>query len=92
MPSLIEVLTARGKPVIAVSLGSPYLLAAFPSVPAYMPAWGGAPVSQRAAAAALLGEIAITGKLPISLPPHFAAGAGIERAVTQRVASPEPGR
>lgn len=94
MPSLIEALTAAGKPVIAMSFGSPYLLGAFPSVPAYMLAWGGAPVSQRAAAAALLGEIAITGKLPISLPPHFTAGAGIERAVktTQRVPAPGAGQ
>ena len=86
MPALIESITAAGKPVIAVSFGSPYLLGAFPSVPAYMLAWGGAPVSQRAAAAALLGETAITGKLPISLPPYFVAGAGIERVVSRRVA------
>ncbi|MEO5580971.1 MAG: glycoside hydrolase family 3 N-terminal domain-containing protein [Gemmatimonadaceae bacterium] len=84
LPALIEGLTAAGKAVIAVSFGSPYLLSAFPSVPAYMLAWGGAPVSQRAAAAALLGEIAIRGKLPISLPPHFAAGAGIERPAAAR--------
>lgn len=83
MPSLIESLTSAGKSVIAVSFGSPYLLSAFPSVPAYMLAWGGAPVSQRAAAAALLGEIAIGGRLPISLPPHFTAGTGIDRAVSR---------
>ncbi len=31
-----SLLAAAGKPVIAVSLGSPYLLSSFPSVPAYL--------------------------------------------------------
>ena len=86
MPAFVEGLSRRGKPVIALSFGSPYLLSAFPSVPAYVLAWGGAPVAQRAAAAALLGESAIGGKLPISLPPHFAAGTGLERAAVTRAA------
>jgi beta-N-acetylhexosaminidase len=76
----MKTLIASGKPVIAISFGSPYLLGAFPDVPAYLLAWGGAPLSQRAAAAALLGKIAITGKLPVSLPPYHAIGTGIERS------------
>jgi len=76
---LVEALVAAGEPVVAVSFGSPYLLGSFPSVPAYLLAWGGAEVSQRAAARALLGEIPIAGKLPISLPPHHRIGEGIER-------------
>ncbi|CAN5171370.1 hypothetical protein BH23GEM4_BH23GEM4_14220 [soil metagenome] len=76
----VEGLAASGKPTIAVSFGSPYLLAAFPSVPAYLLAWGGGEPSQTAAARALLGEISITGTLPISLPPFAPLGGGIRRA------------
>jgi len=65
--------------VIAVSFGSPYLLSFFPGVPAYMLAWGGAPVSQRAAAEALLGRSPITGKMPVSIPSHHRYGDGIVR-------------
>ncbi|CAN5851888.1 hypothetical protein BH23GEM3_BH23GEM3_13600 [soil metagenome] len=78
-PRFVERLSGEGKPVIAVSFGSPYLLSSFPSVSAYLVAWGGAEVSQRAAARALRGEIPITGRLPISLPPYHAIGAGIQR-------------
>lgn len=75
----VEGLAAAGTPVVAVSFGSPYLLDLFPSVPAYLLAWGGVDVSQRAAARALLGEAAIGGTLPISIPPHHEVGAGIRR-------------
>jgi beta-N-acetylhexosaminidase len=80
----VEQLSKAGRNVVVVSFGNPYLFGAFPSSPAYLLAWGGAPVSQRAAAAALLGEIAIGGKLPISIPPYFKFGDGIDRAATSR--------
>ena len=79
-PALIEQLAVAKKNLIAISFGSPYLVSAYPSVPAYMLAWGGAPVSQRAAAAALLGNAAISGRLPISIPPWFKPGDGVDRA------------
>jgi beta-N-acetylhexosaminidase len=75
----VEELVAGDVPVIAVSFGNPYLLHSFPSVPAYLLAWGGADVSQQAAADAILGRIPITGRLPISLPPHHDQGDGIQR-------------
>jgi beta-N-acetylhexosaminidase len=78
--AFIEQLAAANKNVIAISFGNPYLVSAYPSVPAYMLAWGSAPVSQRAAAAALLGNAPITGRLPISIPPWFKAGDGVDRA------------
>ena len=71
-----------GKPIIVISFGSPYLLSAFPSVSSYLLAWGGSPISQRAAALALLGEREINGRLPISVPPVLPFGAGIHRAPT----------
>ncbi|HEX2189871.1 MAG TPA: glycoside hydrolase family 3 N-terminal domain-containing protein [Longimicrobiaceae bacterium] len=77
--AFVEGLAAAGKPVVAVSLGSPYVLGAFPSVPAYLAAWTAASASQRAAADALLGRAPITGRLPVALPPYHVAGAGVDR-------------
>ncbi|MDP9203629.1 MAG: beta-N-acetylglucosaminidase, partial [Gemmatimonadota bacterium] len=78
----VEKIALSGKPIIVLSFGSPYLLSAFPSVSSYLLAWGGSPVSQRAAALAILGEREIDGRLPISLPPALPFGAGIHRAQT----------
>ena len=79
-PAFIEQLSAARKNLIAISFGNPYLVSAFPSVPTYVLAWGGAPVSQRAAAHAILGRNAISGRLPISIPPWFKVGDGLDRA------------
>src|SRR4051812_18192596 len=76
----VEKLALSGKPIIVISFGSPYLLSAFPSVSSYLLAWGGAPISQRAAALALVGEREIDGRLPISLPPTVPFGAGVHRS------------
>jgi beta-N-acetylhexosaminidase len=81
-PAFIEQLSAANKKLIAISFGSPYLVSAFPSVPAYVLAWGGAPVSQHAAAMAIVGRAPITGRLPISIPPWFKVGDGMDRAAT----------
>jgi beta-N-acetylhexosaminidase len=78
---LVQELVSRGKRVIAVSFGSPYLLDAFPGVRSYMLAWGNADVSQIAAARALIGQTPISGVLPVSLPPHHVRGEGLRRAV-----------
>jgi len=75
----VESLARRGRKPIVVAFGNPYLLRQLPSVPAYLVAWGGFPVSQRAAARALAGTSAITGHLPISIPPHISRGAGEQR-------------
>ncbi|MGH7559190.1 MAG: glycoside hydrolase family 3 N-terminal domain-containing protein [Gemmatimonadota bacterium] len=72
-------LLERHAPVVLVSFGSPYLLDAWPGAGTYLIAWGGQPILQRAAARALLGEADITGRLPVSLPPHHAAGEGLVR-------------
>lgn len=73
-PALIEELAAGGVPVVAVSLGSPYLLDSFPSVPAYLLAWSSSAYTQRAAAAVLLGRMGPAGRLPVSLPPYHGLG------------------
>jgi len=78
----VQSLAQRGRKPVVVAFGNPYLLQQMPWIPAYLVAWGGFPVSQQAAARALLGSAAITGQLPITIPPHVRRGAGEQRGVT----------
>lgn len=82
MVELVRQLQGRNPRLVVVAFGNPYLLQGIPSVPTYMVAWGGFPVSQRAAARALTGRTAIGGVLPISIPPLLSYGAGEHRAAT----------
>jgi beta-N-acetylhexosaminidase len=77
--AVIDSLATSGKRVIVVSFGSPYVVSAFPAASTFLFAWGGAPVSQRAAALAILGARSISGKLPVSIPPRFHFGDGLTR-------------
>lgn len=79
----IAQLRVRNGRAVLVSFGTPYLLQQAPSAASYMIAWGPSQASQQAAARALLGSNAITGKLPISLPPFATLGAGEQRVATR---------
>lgn len=84
--TLIEETTAA-KPTVLLSFGNPYLLSAVPSVGSYLLAWGDRDRMQSAAVAALFGEEAIGGRLPIPLPPFHDFGEGLDRAkVADRMA------
>lgn len=85
LAALVSGLQARTPNLILVAFGSPYALMQTPMVPAYMVAWGGMPVTQRAAARALLGDIGISATLPISIPPLFPRGAGERRPAPSRI-------
>ena len=74
--SWIDRLAQRRK-VIVVSFGNPYLIRQFPNVGAYVVTYGVSDDLERAAAMALLGRAAITGKVPVSLPGFFRAGDGL---------------
>lgn len=78
--NFVQTLAERGRKPIVVAFGNPYLLTQLPWVGAYLVAWGGFPVSQTAAARALLGTAPISGHLPISIPPYASRGRGEERA------------
>ncbi|HEU5186756.1 MAG TPA: hypothetical protein VFU01_19440, partial [Gemmatimonadaceae bacterium] len=86
--SFVQTLVKQRKRPIVVSLGNPYLLQQMPTVPAYMVAWSGIGVSQRAAARALLGWSPITGRLPIRIPPRTSIGAGLMRGVDSATVRP----
>jgi beta-N-acetylhexosaminidase len=81
MGALIDSLQKSSAKVILVSFSNPYIASELPATPAYLVAWGPAPVSQRAAARALLGLSPITGQLPITIPSVAGYGAGLRRDV-----------
>jgi beta-N-acetylhexosaminidase len=64
-------------PTVVVSFGSPYLLRGFPEVDAYLCAYRYSDEAQKTAAAALFGEFPLRGRLPVSIPGLYPAGAGI---------------
>ena len=74
----LNALLDRQRPLVGISFGNPYLLMNFPKLPAYLVAYGDMPSLQRSAANVLLGKIAVTGRLPISLPGLYTHGAGIQ--------------
>jgi beta-N-acetylhexosaminidase len=74
----LSALISSQLPLVGISFGNPYLLQSFPELRTYVVAYGDMPSLQQAAARALLGEIDITGKLPISLPGLYPRGTGIQ--------------
>jgi beta-N-acetylhexosaminidase len=81
----LRTLVQRHPRTVVVAFGNPYLLQQIPNVSTYVVAWGGFPVSQAAAARALLGVAPIAGRLPISIPPLLRFGAGEDRPAVPRV-------
>jgi beta-N-acetylhexosaminidase len=79
-PQLVQNLIATKKPVVFLALGNPYLLRSFPDVNAYMTTYSTVPPSEVAAVKALFGEIAIGGKLPVTIPGFAQYGDGIALA------------
>jgi beta-N-acetylhexosaminidase len=74
---LSELISSKAS-IIGISFGNPYLLQSFPELHTYVVAYGDMPSLQQAAARAVLGEIDITGKLPITLPDLYPRGTGIQ--------------
>lgn len=68
---------AAGVPTVVVLFGSPYLAAQFPNADVLMCTYGDTEPQIEAAVEALFGEIPIGGKLPVTIPGSFAAGAGL---------------
>jgi beta-N-acetylhexosaminidase len=86
LPQWVQGLIASGKPVAFLALGDPYLLRSFPDVGAYLATFSTSRVSEVAAVRALLGEINITGHLPVTIPGLAQYGEGIQVRATRAVA------
>jgi len=76
-------LIEKKAPLIGISFGNPYILMGFPKLQTYLVAYGDMPSLQEAAAQALLGQIDVQGRLPISLPGLYPRGAGIKLKATR---------
>jgi beta-N-acetylhexosaminidase len=83
-PALMEALGKGPAPVVLIALGSPYLLRAFPEVSSFMATFSPVQTSEIAAVKALLGEMPITGTLPVTIPGLAKIGDGI------MIGSPQP--
>ena len=84
LADLITGLQKAGTKVVLVSFANPYLSMGLPPTEANLIAWSASPLSQRAAARALLGRASITGKLPITIPGVAPFGAGVMRDVKRQ--------
>jgi len=71
-------------PVALISMGNPYLLSAFPNVAAYAAAFSTVSTSEIAVARAILGEIPIQGKMPVSIPGYAKIGDGMAVAARSK--------
>jgi beta-glucosidase-like glycosyl hydrolase/CubicO group peptidase (beta-lactamase class C family) len=70
--------TARTRPTLLASFGSPYLLAQLPDYEeGYLLAWSGVAAAERAVARAIAGGAPVTGTLPITLGARYPRGFGI---------------
>jgi beta-N-acetylhexosaminidase len=88
MADLLTGLQKAGTRVVLATFSNPYIAQDLPPVPAYLIAWGGSPLMQRAAARALLGITPITGQLPITIPSVAPYGAGLRREARAATATP----
>ena len=79
--TLMGVISAstRLRPTVLVSLGNPYLISRLPEVGSYVIGWRSNPIIEQAVARALAGVAPITGRLPISIPPTYPRGWGLQR-------------
>jgi beta-N-acetylhexosaminidase len=79
LPELIDGLQKAGHKVVLISFANPYLAEDLPATAAFLEAWSASPLSQRAAARAVLGLAPITGQLPITIPSVAPYGTGLHR-------------
>jgi CubicO group peptidase (beta-lactamase class C family) len=75
--ALVNQLLAGSKPVVIVSFGSPYLVERFPQAKTWVALFSTQDVAQRAAARALFGQVAIGGRIPVSVPGTAKLGDGL---------------
>ncbi|MEE9186704.1 MAG: glycoside hydrolase family 3 N-terminal domain-containing protein [Bacteroidota bacterium] len=74
----LQELTATETPAVFVSFGNPYVIADVPDFQATLCAYSDNELSVEAVAEALFGEIAVAGKLPITIPGAAPSGTGLD--------------
>ena len=76
---LQKILDQAPERTVVLAMGSPYLAQGFPTLQNYLCAFSNETVSEVSVVKALFGEIAIRGRLPVTIPDIAQRGAGIER-------------
>jgi len=75
--SLISSLASKGKKILVVSFGNPYLIQGFPEIDSYICAYADAESSIDAGIDSFYGTIKFKGKLPVTISSKFKFGDGI---------------
>lgn len=78
--------------VVAVSFGNPYLVQHMPTVDTWLCAYLATERTERAAAAALRGQAAVIGRLPVTIPGVATAGSGLSSYVAHDRHIADPAR
>jgi beta-N-acetylhexosaminidase len=86
----VNQLVATGKPLVVAAFGSPYLIGAFPNVRTWLAEFATSDVAQRAAARAMVGEVAVSGKIPVTVPGAANRGDGMQMAAAPMTLKPSP--
>ena len=77
---LARILEGAADKTMVVAMGNPYVASSFPQVQNYLCTFSNGPPSDISALKALFGEMAIRGRLPVTLPQVAERGSGIERS------------
>ncbi len=78
--AFVNQLLDAGKPTVVASFGSPYLIERFPNAKTWLAEFSTNDVSQRAAARAMFGQVAIGGRIPVTVPGTAQRGDGMSVA------------
>ena len=76
---LNSILEHAAQRTAVLAMGNPYVVQDFPSIQNYLCTFSNATVSETAAVKALFGEIAIHGRLPVTIPGIATRGSGLDR-------------
>ncbi|HEY3742205.1 MAG TPA: glycoside hydrolase family 3 N-terminal domain-containing protein [Bryobacteraceae bacterium] len=82
-PGFMQALVSGTVPVGLISLGNPYLLRNFPGVAAYATTYSPSVTSEGSAVKAMLGDMKLTGRLPVTIPGAAKLGDGIQLPLKQ---------
>jgi len=84
LATFLDQLQTLHKHVITVAFGDPYVIAKVPKTDVTLAVYSGSLRGERSVGKALLGNIDITGKLPVTIPGKYAIGQGIEVRLSKR--------
>jgi beta-N-acetylhexosaminidase len=88
--AFVNQLLAAGKPTVVAAFGSPYLIEQFPNAKTWLAEFSTNDVSQRAAARAIFGQVAIAGKIPVTVPGTVRRGDGLQVPANPMTLQPAP--